>query len=306
MTARGPAALALVLLAGLGAWANAIAGAPAAASAQSAGPQSEAGGAGSPSTPTPSCPSPNPPNQLTLVGGTPQTAVLGVAFAGAFQVALSNSDGCAVTGTAGVAVTFSAPAVGASGVFSAGDSSTVTVGADASGSVTAPTFTANYTQGSYTVIASSRYGAVSFDVTNALAPGTWCPTLGKLVSGSAGPPVKLTAGVGETQSTRAGTGFPIRLAVTVTDAEGNPVAGALVAFEAPSHGASGRFTIRSHAARGHRSKVSHTRTAHVKTDACGIALAPPFAANRKLGGYVVEAGVKPVRPAAFALVNEAR
>ncbi len=306
MTSRRPAALAFVLLVGLGAWASAIAGAPAPASAQIGGPQSGAGGAGSPSTDVPSCPSPNPPNQLTLVGGTPQTAMLGTAFAGALQVALSNSDGCAVTGTAGVAVTFSAPAGGAGGVFSASGSNTVIVGADASGNVTAPTFTANYTQGSYTVTASSQYGAVSFSLTNAAARGTWCPTLGKLASGSAGPPVKLTAGVGSTQATRAGTGFPIRLAVTVTDAEENPVAGALVTFSAPAHGASGRFMIRSHAARDHRFRVSHRRTAHVKTDVCGIALAPPFKANRKPGGYVVKASVEPARPAAFALVNEAR
>jgi hypothetical protein len=42
----------------------------------------------------------------------------------------------------------------------------------------------------------------------------------------------------------------------------------------------------------------------VKTDACGIAIAPAFTANDTQGGYIVKATVKHARPAAFALVNE--
>ena len=50
---------------------------------------------------------------MTLVAGTPQTAILGSAFATGLQVALSNSDGCPVTSAAaGIPVTFSAPAGG--------------------------------------------------------------------------------------------------------------------------------------------------------------------------------------------------
>src|ERR1700727_2379014 len=47
------------------------------------------------------CPSPNLPNMLTLVAGTPQTAPLEAAFATGLPIALSNSDGCPVTGAAG-------------------------------------------------------------------------------------------------------------------------------------------------------------------------------------------------------------
>ena len=93
------------------------------------------------------------------------------------------------------------------------------------------------------------------------------------------------------------------LAVTVTDAEKNPVAGALVSFSAPASGASGRFTVRSRGS--HRHRVSHARTVHVETGACGIAVAPPFSAGHQAGGYILEANAKPARPAAFALVNEA-
>jgi hypothetical protein len=137
--------------------------------------------------------------------------------------------------------------------------------------------------------------------TNA-AGGVWCPTFGRRVSTSAGEPVKLTAGVGSTQSTSAGARFPIRLAVTVTDAEGNPVSGALVTFSAPLAGASGRFSVHSRD-RDHHAPTSHPRTVKVETNACGIAVAPAFTANGRQGGYVVKATVEHLRPAAFALVN---
>jgi hypothetical protein len=91
--------------------------------------------------------------------------------------------------------------------------------------------------------------------------------------------------------------------VTVTDAEDAPVPDAPVTFAAPSRGPSGFFTIRSG---GAHVPASHTRRLHlveVRTNACGIALAPAFTANGRAGGYVVVASVKHVK-AAFALVNE--
>jgi hypothetical protein len=410
------AALALLFAAGLGACAGAIAGAPALASGERGG---EPGGSPSESTSTSNCPSSNPPNQLTLVAGTPQTTTLDTAFANGLQVALTNSDGCAVTGAAGVPVTFSAPAAGASGRFSTSNSNTATVGADGSGTVAAPTLTANGTAGSYTVAASSQYGSVSFSLTNTAAgipaklvatplerrsagvggrfpkplqakvldaggnpvagatvtftfePATAgaCGTTSaatasfaggatqatattgasglatspaftantaagsftataSLASGGgngnentgkggapavtpvsfslsnlAGNPAKLAPGVGSTQSTPAGTPFPIRLAVTATDAHKNPVSGALITFSAPGAGASGRFTLRSGSPH-HRAHVSYAHTVKVKTNTCGIAVAPAFTANDAPGGYVVMASAKPARPAAFALVNE--
>jgi protocatechuate 3,4-dioxygenase beta subunit len=414
------AALALVMAAGVGVWVGAVAGARAFASGEAGGSPA---GAQSPSTGTSSCPSPNPPNQLTLVAGTPQTTTLDTAFGSGLQVALSNSDGCAVTGAAGVAVTFRAPAAGASGRFSASNSNTVTVGADASGNVTAPMF-ANGSAGSYTVTASSQYGSVSFSLTNTAAgiparivaiplksrsarvnarfpeplqakvldaggnpvagatvtftlasasasasasacsasaaassagfltggtqasattgasglatspaltanaaAGSFAATAavssaggaegaGKAGSPSvtpvsfslvnlAGKPAKVAPGVGATQSAPAGATFPIRLAVTVTDADKNPVPGALVTFSAPVAGAGGRFSLHTHDSHSHRAHVSYGHAVAVKTGACGIAVAPPFIASRQPGGYIVKASVKPAKPAAFALVNEA-
>jgi protocatechuate 3,4-dioxygenase beta subunit len=412
----GLVALGLILLAGLGSWAGGIGGAPAFAAGEGSG---EDGGPQSSPTSTSNCPSPNLPNQLTLVAGTPQTTTLDSAFAGGLQVALSNSDGCAVTSAAGVPVTFSAPTGGASGRFSSNNSETVTVGADSSGAVAAPTFTANGTAGSYTVTASSPYGSVSFSLTNtatgiparlaaiplkhtstrvdsrfpqplqvrALDAGgnpvagvTVTFTLGSATAGRcgtstgasanflgggtqatattgdsgiatsatlmanaaagsfnatasvssgvgssegagkgddpdlapagfslvnlAGKPAKIAAGVGSTQSALIGSAFPIRLAVTVTDADKNPVPGALVAFSAPTAGASGRFTLHSGGSHG-RAHVSYPRSVRVKTGACGIAVAPAFTASSQPGGYIVEASAETARAAAFALVNEA-
>jgi hypothetical protein len=401
-----------------------LVGGPAFASGETGGSPTETGTS---PTGTSGCPSSNPPNQMTLVAGTPQTAILQSAFATGLQVALGNSDGCPVTSAAaGIPVTFSAPASGASGVFSTSWSNTVTVGSDASGSVAAPAFTANDTQGSYTLTASSQYGSISFSLRNTAAgiparivaiplksrsvgvmsrypeplqvrvldsggkpvagttvtfmlgsggsgacgtsasssagatfsgagtqasattgdtgvassplltangtAGSFTATAvvssGKEPAGGsgnessgassggaatpvsfslsnlAGKPTKIAPGVGSTQSTPAGTPFPIRLAVTVTDAQKNPVPGALITFSAPVAGVSGRFTLRSRGPH-HRARVSHPDTVKVKTNACGIAVAPVFTANDTQGGYIVKVTVKHARPAAFALVNEA-
>ncbi len=413
-----------------------------------AGVSSAAGGEPGGSTAA-NCPSLNPPNAIALVAGTPQTATLGSAYATGLQVALTNSNGCPVTsGAAGVPVTFTAPSGGASGVFSASATNTVTVGADSSGAVQAPTFTANGIAGSYTVTASSQYGAVTFALTNtvagtpvrlvALSParqtatvagrfrhalavrvldGDGAPVAGASVtftltastaasacgaasgagsgagssadasfaggaaqasatsnaagvatspaltangeagtfmasatvgsSGSnepggseprasdarssdarasaasagastgsvapalftlanrAGAPARLTPGVGATQSARVGARFSVSLAVTVTDAHGNRVPGAPVSFAAPTAGPGGRFTTRatsrSHGRQGHARQV---RATDVKTNTCGVAIAPPFTANAEPGGYVVQARAGHARAVAFALVNE--
>jgi hypothetical protein len=132
-----------------------------------------------------------------------------------------------------------------------------------------------------------------------------CPSTGLAPATPAAKPATLTAGIGATQSTRAGARFPIRLAVTVIDAESAPVPDALVSFAAPNRGPSGFFTIRSGGAHMPASHVRRLHLVEVRANACGVALAPAFTANRRAGGYVVVASVGRVK-AAFALVNEAR
>jgi hypothetical protein len=403
-----PAVLGLILAAGLGAAGSPLAGLPAAAGDTATTPSTTTSPTTDPSSsgtaPDAACPASNPPNALTLVAGSPQTAELDTPFAGGLAVALANTDGCPVSGpVAGTPVTFTAPSSGPSGRFSGSATSAVTIGSDASGSAAAPTFTANDTAGRYGVTASSAYGSVSFSLTNtaagvaariaALAPShqsavvthgyvdplrarvldadgnpvagaTVSFTLGSVAAGSsptgssaagsataggsfadgagqadavtdsagiassprivantaagaftatagapgiagtagfelrnlAGRPVTVTAGVAASESTGVRARFPIRLAVTVADAEGNPVAGALVTFLAPTRGPSGVFAPGRRTA-GHR-------TASVRTNSSGVAIAPALRANTRPGGYIVRATVGRARSAAFALVNE--
>ena len=267
---RRRAALAL-LLAGLGAWVGAIAGAPAFASGErggeTGGPPTEPTGTG-----TSNCPSSNPPNQLTLVAGTPQTTTLDTAFASGLQVALTNSDGCPVTSAAaGIPVTFSAPASGASGVFSNSGSNTVIVGADASGTVAAPMFTANTTAGGYTVTASSQYGSVSFSLTNT----------------AAGVPAKITAISLKSRSASVAKRYPQPLQVRVLDADGNPVAGTTVTFTLGSAAASACGTSAAASASFTGSGAQATAT----TDASGLATSPAFTANTAAGSFTATASV---------------
>jgi hypothetical protein len=160
-----------------------------------------------------------------------------------------------------------------------GGASQVTATTDAAGRATSPTVRANDVAGRFAATAS----------TSGAAP------VGYSLRNLAARPVAVAAGAATGESTRAGSRFPIRLAVTVTDADGNPVGGALVTFAAPTHGPSCRFR-----ANGSRKR----RVVRVRTDDKGIAIAPPAVANAQPGGYAVTASVGGARHhATFALVN---
>lgn len=175
----------------------------------------------------------------------------------------------------GATVTFTLPqaATGAGATF-AGGASQATATTDTDGRATSPALVANGSAGRYTASATvtGGDGSARFVLRNL-----------------AGNPATIAAGSASGESTRIGTRFPIRPAVTVTDADGNPVAGATVTFRAPAHGPSARF--------GKRLVV------RLKTDRNGVAVAPALTANRKPGGYVVTASSGPAQRAAFALVN---
>jgi hypothetical protein len=187
----------------------------------------------------------------------------------------------------GATVTFSLGAgVGASGAAAPGAGATFVGGAaqatattDTSGIASSPRLDANTTAGSFTATAALADGsaATHFSLRN-----------------RAGRPTSVAAGVAATESTAAGSRFPIRLAVTVTDKDDNPVAGTLVTFVAPAHGPSGSFA----------GPHGRARVVRVRTNVAGVAVAPTFTANRKQGGYVVRATARGAGPAAFALVNE--
>jgi protocatechuate 3,4-dioxygenase beta subunit len=217
---------------------------------------------------------------IAAVTPTRQSASVGARYARPLAVRVRDADG---TPVAGANVTFtlgSGGAHAAAGASFAGGSSQATATTGADGVATSPRLTADTTTGAFGATASTTGVAatVRFDLRN-----------------RAGRPAVVGTGAGSSQAAPTGRRFTIPLAVQVTDAHNNPVAGARVTFTAPSSGPSGHFSRRSHPTR-----------VTVRTDASGIAVAPPFVANSEQGGYVVTATVRgAARAAAFALVNDA-
>jgi hypothetical protein len=222
---------------------------------------------------------------IVAVGRTARSAAVATRYRRPLEVRVLDASGQPVQGAS---VTFSlasapgssATAPGASASFSDGTTQ-ATAATDAGGRAVSPRFRAGTTAGSFVATAAVGGGAgrVSFALRNV-----------------AGKPAAIAPGVGSSQAAGLGARFPIRLAVTVTDAHGNAVPGAMVTFSAPVEGPRGSFLL---GARGLRA-----RTVRVTTGATGVAVAPPFAATAAEGGYIVRATVPHAAPVAFALVNE--
>ena len=180
---------------------------------------------------------PGPAASVTATAGATQNATINTAFATALQATVKDAGNNPVSG---VTVTFAAPGTGASGTFAGGVNTATT---NSSGVATAPTFTANGTTGSYSVIASVAGVSTpaSFTLTNVLAP-----------------PASITASAGTPQTATIGAAFATLLQATVKDASNNPVSGVSVTFAAPGTGASGTFG----------------GSATVTTNSSGVAIAP--------------------------------
>jgi hypothetical protein len=99
---------------------------------------------------------------MTLQSGSPQSIALNGAYA---PLVVLMADG-AGRPLSSASVTFVAPPTGASGTF-AGGTTNAQVTTDAYGLATAPTFTANATSGSFSVIATASGASVTFSLTNA-------------------------------------------------------------------------------------------------------------------------------------------
>jgi hypothetical protein len=216
-------------------------------------------------------------SSVSAVSGSGQAAGVGATFSSPLVASVTDSSGNPVPGVT-VVFAVQAGSTGASASFLGGGAS-ANEQTNEAGQATSPELTAGTTAGSFTVVASvSGLGSVAtFDLT--VSPGA---------------PSTVTAGAGVSQSTELGTDFAVPLAVTVTDADGNGVAGATVSFTAPGSGASGVF-------------AGAGRSVDVTTNSDGIATAPDFSANQTVGGYVVTATVAGASsPATFALVNQPR
>jgi protocatechuate 3,4-dioxygenase beta subunit len=215
---------------------------------------------------------------ITGIGNPRRSARVDANYARPLQVKVRDGSGKPLQG---VSIAFALGASGGAGSASTaagatfiGGSGQATEVTDASGVATSPRMTANGTAGTFTATATTTgtTKAASFALHN--LPRS---------------PASIMAGVASSESTVVGTRFPVRLAVTVSDKNGNAVAGVTVRFTAPGHGASGRFN-------------GTKRMVAIRTDAKGVAVARRFIANRTAGGYVVSASAGG-HSAAFALVN---
>lgn len=179
----------------------------------------------------------------------------------------------------GASVTFAiATAASGAGASFVGGSAQATELTDVNGVAASPGILANKVAGVFAVTASAAGASTaSFALTNVATRAA-----------------TVAAGAAGGSSTTVGARFPVPLAVTVTDKDGNPVANAKVVFAAPKKGPTGRFTHK-------RRRVT------VTTGVKGIAVAPRFTANGVAGGFVVTVHVVGASArAAFALVNAPR
>lgn len=236
-----------------------------------------ASSAGTASAQQTSCPDSNLPNEIVLAAGSGQTAQLGQPFQTNFQVKLANRNGCPITGNlSGINITFDGPASGPSGVFTSSGWREATIGTDSNGVATAPTFTANFTAGAYTVFAHSEYGDVQFSVANT----------------ANGVPASISAAGGSDQAATTSHQFAQPLQARVVDASGQPVQGATVSFSlvAGPTGASAAFLTGAQGS--------------AATNASGVAISPPLLANGIAGRFTAVATVSGVAAvAAFRLDN---
>ncbi len=179
--------------------------------------------------------------------------------------------------------------------------------ANASGIATAPTFTANGTSGAYTVTAS--VAGVTTPASFALTNNPGAPT-GGTISG------------GNNQTAPVTMPFGTTLSVTVTDANGNPLAGVNVTFNAPTSGPSGTFTSATRRAElplplfrervlaagfltsgtYQVAQATGATTFTATTNAQGVA-SVNFIANSSVGTYIVTASIAGGGTATFNLTN---
>ena len=205
---------------------------------------------------------------ITAVGGSPQSAQVGSAFAAPLVVTVTGNGKAA----SGVPVIFTAPALGASGTFAGSNTDTETT--DANGQTASKTFTANSTVGAYAVTAtiSGVTASASFTLTNTAAS------------------VAIAANSGSGQNAHTGAAFAAPLVALVT-VNGSSASGVSVTFAAPGSGASGTF-------------AGGSTTDTATTDASGKATSSTFTANSAVGTYSVTASVAgAASPASFSLTN---
>ena len=216
---------------------------------------------------------PGTPTRIVVLKPIPpgESTMVGTAFPSPLVAQVQDAFGNPVPygGIPPVAITFTAPSTGPSGTFSG--SSTDTENVDALGNATSKTLTANNTQGTYFVPATSTslpLALASFQLTNN-PPNV---------------PANIAVALVAAQSATIGTSFPLPLDVRVTDNSSNPVPGVTVTFTAPTSGPSGTFS-------GAGVTVGPGGTATAITGPAGTTPTVIFTANGITGTYDVTASV---------------
>ncbi len=209
---------------------------------------------------------------IGAISGTPQTVRVGQALSDSLEVEIY-SQGAPVDGAV---VVFSAPASGASGVFSTTNTSSATASTNISGLAVAPTFLANQTSGTYQIIASTSSVSepgTSFSITNS----------------SAGVASSISIISGNNQSEVVAGTFPVPLSVEVVDSNLLPVQGSAVTFTVieglnPPQG-SGETSTSSNGASANFEGAG--TTASVTTNSQGQASSPAIVAGTVSGNFTV-------------------
>ncbi|MGA1603038.1 MAG: CHAT domain-containing protein, partial [Prochlorothrix sp.] len=158
------------------------------------------------------------PSNLIILGGNNQSTIVNTAFSSPLSVQVTDQYGNPVSGTL---VAFTAPTSGASS-----QNTNLSLSTNSNGTASTA-YSANTVAGSYPVTSTVANTSIStaFSLTNL-----------------AGAPSNLIILGGNNQSTIVNTAFSSPLSVQVTDQYGNPVSGTLVAFTAPTSGASSQNT----------------------------------------------------------------
>jgi hypothetical protein len=150
-------------------------------------------------------------------------------------------------------------------------------------------FTANGITGSYTIVASSAYGSVSFAMTNT----------------GAGVPAALRVVGRASQSAAVSTRYKRPLEVRVLDASGTALAGVSVTFTLGA-GSGGSGSPGAGSTGAGASFTGGAAEAAVTTNSSGIAVSPHFAAGTTAGHFTATATLTGgTKVASFALRNRA-
>ncbi len=207
------------------------------------------------------------PSAITVLAGSGQTATVNSAYHAPLQAVVTDADGNPVSG---ITVVFTLPTSGPGGSFTG----SATVLTNANGVASAPGVMANTQAGTFIVralVAGVASGARFSLSSIAAAPAAIAPL----------------AGAG--QAAKVNTAFTKVLQARVTDAFGNPVAGA-----GDVHGARRRPGA----------TFAGKLTASAVTNSNGVASAPALTTNTHAGNFVVTASVGGVTtPASFSLTT---